>query len=303
MKCEKHPERDAVGYCAGCTTFGCDLCLDLATDERWYCHECMEKEGKVKAEIEEQEVEEELQEGPKAPPADKRAIQKLVAHYADGRIIKGVAYKLEAEFPGFYLIPRGAKEEEQELYIKFAELKAVFLVRDFDGGPAAREVEREFIPEGHEIEVYFKDGETLKGYALGEYSPESKRFHVIPRDRTSNNISVLVERSAVEKVEVGEVFKAKEYRELSDTPVKKLIFCHYWDNLGKVTTFQEIASAIERTEHIVKRDIEVFFRNGLMERTGETPEQKIVFLKPPDEVSRKLLSQRVEDVKKYLPRR
>ncbi len=302
MKCEKHRDREAIGYCSACAGFGCDLCLVLATDEKWYCQDCLEKLGKARAQVEDQEMEPEATDGEKVPPGEKIAIQKMVVHYMDGRIVKGVAYKLEEKLPGFYLVPRGAKTEE-EIFIRFDELKAVFLVRDFDGTPTVKPAEKEFIPEGHEITVYFKDGEILEGYALGEYSPANKRFHVIPRDPVSNNISVLVERANAAKIELGKVFKIKEIIGLFETPVKRLLLCYYWDNLGKITTVAEIAAAIERTEAIVKRDMEVFFRERLMRKIGEPPNQKVMFVRPPDEEASKLLGERVEEMRKSLPRK
>ena len=82
------------------------------------------------------------------------------------------------------------------------DLKAIFMVLDFDGHPPYKErkkyVEGEK-PSGQKVEVTFIDGEVLVGSTLG-YDLKRQGFFISPADPKSNNIRVYVVSTFVEKV-------------------------------------------------------------------------------------------------------
>ncbi len=115
-------------------------------------------------------------------------MNKVVARFVDGRIIKGMTADFSPAKDRFHVIvtanPGGA--EPVEIYTR--ELKALFFVKDFEGDP--QHVERnEFDPArppaGRPIKVVFQDGEVLVGTTTG-YQPSRPGFFLIPADETSN---------------------------------------------------------------------------------------------------------------------
>ena len=293
--CESHPDREAVGYCCKCGRFLCNVCVVTARDPFLYCEECYGRHvGPVP--IPEVSPVRELQQP--APPSkvreDLRSLRttayRVEVHYQDGHVEEGTTYAIRPDDRGFFMVPFPPDVEAAQRFVKFEEMKAAFLLKNPDE-QARGTTEREFIPEGHEITVYFRDGDMLDGFALGEYSPDRERFHVIPRDeRKVIYVSVLVERSAVDRVQVGRVFRAKELRQLVTGPVRKLLLCCYIDNMGAVADVEAIAEAIGRTARIVDRELGVFIQEGLMQEVEGPPQRKVKFLPPPDEETSKFIA-------------
>ena len=85
--------------------------------------------------------------------------------------------------------------------IDVEKLKALFLVKDFDGN---KHYDEEYADEvsgaGRKIRVTFSDGEKITGYTLG-YSPDRQGFYITPADVNSNNVRIFVVKSASEKIE------------------------------------------------------------------------------------------------------
>lgn len=136
--------------------------------------------------------------------------QRLVVRYLDGRTLYGVSFALNPRESSFHLdtVDAEGRTTGEVVQVRFGDLKAVFLVKSFDGNfdksqrfPYVGEIGREMVVE-------FKDGEAIRGHTLRHYDPDDMRFHLIPRDQNTNNISVLVERSAL----VG-VYSPEEYKE------------------------------------------------------------------------------------------
>ncbi len=217
-----------------------------------------------------------------------RRRHKLVIHYADGHVIKGNTYKLDSKARGFYLIPVDPLPGEPEVYIHFSDLKSVFYVKDFEGGQKEPEVLEEYVPEGHEITVEFADGETIQGFAF-DYEEDNPRFIVGIPDAKDNNYAVLVERANAKKIILGRVFRVKKLRHLIDTPVKMRLLKYYWNNMGAVITVKELAEKIERTEKIVRRDIQALIDERLMEWVGKPGGEKVRFLPMPDEETKEFI--------------
>jgi hypothetical protein len=126
---------------------------------------------------------------------------KVVAHYLDGRVIKGVSLDVDAERPTCHV--RTADKGPAE--VKLADLKALFFVKDLAGDPAHHEGTA--VDPGDvrtrgacRIAVEFGDGERLVGLTV-RYPPVRSFFFVLPADPQSNNIRILVNRAAVKKME------------------------------------------------------------------------------------------------------
>lgn len=115
-------------------------------------------------------------------------MNKVVARFADGRMLKGTTADFLPAKDRFHLseaeAPPGAKPTE----VLVRELKALFFVREFKGD--AEHVEKnEFDPAhppaGRRIKVAFQDGEILIGTTQG-YQPGRPGFFVVPADAASN---------------------------------------------------------------------------------------------------------------------
>jgi len=128
--------------------------------------------------------------------------RKVVVRYADGRIVKGSTLDFFPNKPSFHLFPVGTAPPGKAIEVAIHELKAVFFVRDFAGRPEYQE-RKQFgekeRPPGRKVEVTFKDGETLVGYTVG-YDPQRPGFVLFPADPQSNNLSVFVVFTSVQKV-------------------------------------------------------------------------------------------------------
>jgi tetratricopeptide (TPR) repeat protein len=98
----------------------------------------------------------------------------------------------------------------ETVQVNFAELKAVFNVKSFDGKHNKSERFRQWQAEGEELVVQFKDGEVIRGASLHRYSATAPRFYFVPKDTKGNNISILVEATAVERVYTPEEYEAAQ---------------------------------------------------------------------------------------------
>ena len=122
---------------------------------------------------------------------------QVVAHFADGRILKGWAVDFFPNRPSFHL-ERETSGEALEMQV--GELKGVFFVKTFEGNAQAtyrNDVERAGM--GKKIQVDFADTETLIGYTSG-YSPTRAGFFVFPADPEDNNDKVYVVTAATSAV-------------------------------------------------------------------------------------------------------
>jgi hypothetical protein len=115
-------------------------------------------------------------------------VNKVVVHFADGRIVKGTTADFVPAKDVFHVSVLGAPRRDEPIEIVTEELKALFFVKDFKGDP--RHVERnEFDsshpPVGLRLQVVFKDGEVLVGTTTG-YQPNRPGFFFQPADAESN---------------------------------------------------------------------------------------------------------------------
>lgn len=197
MHCPNHHHNEATGYCSICGTFGCDECMT-------------EHEGQLLCPRHYRPIAKKLEEERKHERQRKKhARQRLVVRYKDGHMEYGVALALNPRERGFHLerVDERGIATSETVQVRFSELKALFYVKSFDGKFDRSQRFREWTPEGSELVVRFKDAEVIRGYSLRSYDPADEHFYLIPKDEKSNNISVLVEASAVERVCTPEEFE------------------------------------------------------------------------------------------------
>jgi hypothetical protein len=122
---------------------------------------------------------------------------KVVARFKDGTILKGKTNDFFPNKTSFHIETLNGETET----IDVEQLKALFLVKDFEGN---KEYSEEFNDEvsgaGRKIKVTFSDGEIITGYTLG-YSPNRQGFFMTPADLKSNNVRIFVVKSASQKIE------------------------------------------------------------------------------------------------------
>lgn len=129
---------------------------------------------------------------------------RVVAHFTDGKVVKGTTDDFLPSRPTFHLHPVGSNAVQE---VQSRLLKAVFFVKDFAGNPARNEA-RGFgtspteTNQGKKIAVRFKDAEVLCGYTLA-FTPERTGFFMLPADSGSNNIRIFVLKHATQEIAVG----------------------------------------------------------------------------------------------------
>jgi len=125
----------------------------------------------------------------------------VVVAYRDGRRLKGSTFDFLPTRDKFHL----ESVDKEVRLIDFAELKAVFFVRDLEGDPA-RAKRNEFAEgarlPGRKVNVYFQDGELVAGTTQG-YDPRRPGFFLLPADAESNNQRVFVVAAAVKEITWG----------------------------------------------------------------------------------------------------
>jgi hypothetical protein len=130
-------------------------------------------------------------------------MNKVVARFADGRIVKGETSDFSPAKEIFHVIgttASGAKPTE----IRTDELKALFFVKDFAGDP--QHAERNQFDDsravaGRRLRVTFKDGEVLVG-ATSVYQPGRPGFFMVPADPGSNIERCYIVTTATRQVEL-----------------------------------------------------------------------------------------------------
>jgi hypothetical protein len=131
-------------------------------------------------------------------------LNRVVAHYVDGRLAKGTTQDFFPNRARFHVQPT---DGSAAIEIRCKDLKALFFVRELGGNPTRRDL-RGFLAspgvtaQGKKIAVRFRDGELLCGYSL-TYMPDREGFFVFPSDNGSNNLRIYVVVAATVEVKAG----------------------------------------------------------------------------------------------------
>ena len=126
---------------------------------------------------------------------------KVVLRHRNGKLAKGFTQDFFPNKDRFHLIPAD-KSSAPAIEVSMKDLKAIFMVRDFNGNPQYKERKKYLEgekPSGQKMEVTFTDGEVMVGSTLG-YDTKRSGFFLFPADPGSNNIRVFAVSSAVAKV-------------------------------------------------------------------------------------------------------
>lgn len=211
MRCPNHLLREAVGYCKLCGQFGCADCLHFHEGE-YYCNRDFKP------------IQDQLDRAKKNVASRHRAErQRLIVHTKKGELAFGFCLALNPEHESFKLelvTPEGTPVGQSQAFF-FKDLKAVFYVKSYDGEYDRTRVWNEQAPDGAGIVLEFLDGEIMKGHTYQAYHNEAPRFHFIPEDSEGNNISVLVERSALRAT-----YTPEEYHDLKKRELKEYVKAH-----------------------------------------------------------------------------
>jgi hypothetical protein len=129
-------------------------------------------------------------------------VNRIVARFADGRMIKGSTSDFVATKDAFHVVASDAPPGSKPLLVQIKDLKAVFFVKDFAGRPQ-HQARQEFDPArpvaGRKIKVTFKDGEVLIGTTQG-YQPSRPGFFITPADQDSNTERCFVVAASAQEI-------------------------------------------------------------------------------------------------------
>ena len=125
--------------------------------------------------------------------------EKVVAHYQDGRTLRGTTQDFRPESESFHLLP--SEGGGIPTTVRLTDLKALFYVKDY--GYLRRQVERSrrfgSSAPGQKTIVEFKDGERLWGFTE-EYAPGGHGFFFTPADPQENNVRIFVINTSVKQI-------------------------------------------------------------------------------------------------------
>lgn len=127
-------------------------------------------------------------------------MNNIVAHFLDGRLVKGMTLDFEPGRPACHVKTR----ESGMVEIRLADLKALFFVKSLEGFADAKRTQTISPTDprhrgSHAIEIEFTDGERLAGLT-NQFPPIRPFYFVLPADPADNNIRILVNKGAVKNV-------------------------------------------------------------------------------------------------------
>jgi tetratricopeptide (TPR) repeat protein len=201
--CLYHPFQRAVGYCHVCGMFGCKNCLT-------------EHEGAMYCSTHYRPIADKLAHDKHMEKArHRRHRQRLVARLKNGETLRGYSFHMDTSAPSFYLdlADENGTLMDNKVEVLFEDLKALFYVKSFDGHFDRKRNYLDQEPAGSDVVVCFKDGEVMRGKTLHPHGSSDANFYLVPNDSESNEITVLVIRSAVTGVYTPEAYTARQHEE------------------------------------------------------------------------------------------
>jgi len=130
-------------------------------------------------------------------------VNKVVARFVDGRLLKGSTSDFGAAKSSFHVaLAEKSPQSSKPLLVQLKDLKALFFVKDLVGQPQYQP-RQEFDPGkpvlGRKMRVTFNDGEILVGTTQG-YQESRPGFFLIPADKDSNIERCFVVSAAVREI-------------------------------------------------------------------------------------------------------
>lgn len=203
MRCLHHPLNKVIGYCHVCGTFGCAQCLT-------------EHEGNLYCKKDYKPIADELAHKAKLEKSlARKDRQRLVVRLKDGETVRGSCYSLNPAVESMHLdlVDDLGQPVDETRQIDFADCKAVFFVKSYDGKFDSSHHYHDLHEAGAPIVVEFADGEILFGNVTATYNPREARFYVLPEVKDTNNLLVLVERSAAKALYTPQQYKERKQQE------------------------------------------------------------------------------------------
>jgi hypothetical protein len=127
-------------------------------------------------------------------------MNKVVARFIDGRMVKGMTSDFVPGKDRFHVMP--GEPGSRPVPIETKELKALFFVKDLAGNPKhveRKEFETGKAIAGKRIRVVFTDGEVMIGSTNG-YQGGRPGFFFVPADSSSNILRCYVVVAATAEV-------------------------------------------------------------------------------------------------------
>jgi len=253
--------------------------MKIASDGNRYCTKCLNAKGLIAQSV---------HDGPRSM-SDVKIHLKLVAVFKSGRIIKGTAYKLDLAGETFHMLRIGGHHHGRRQQIRFSDLKAICHVKSFDGPlrvPSGPPSSRQTFTSGKRVTVHFVDGEFVEGFVHSRYRPDSPRFNLIPANTDGNVISMIVERDAVDRVEMGGSMKKLYHQELSDTPLRKKLLKQYWTNPSARVLMRHLVGMLDTTPDLLTEALRPYIQMKLAQIGNHGPDTFVAFRPPEDRALR-----------------
>jgi hypothetical protein len=124
----------------------------------------------------------------------------IVAHFIDGTVQKGMSLDVDPKRPECHL----KLSNGNMLEVSLATVKALFFVKTATGRPAYNDIKEKVAGDSRlvgakRVRVVFADKEEVVGL-MNRFPPITPFFFMLPIDPLSNNIRILVNRTAVVKM-------------------------------------------------------------------------------------------------------
>ncbi len=129
-------------------------------------------------------------------------MNKIVAHYQDGHLLKGFTTDFLPAKDHFHVVAEDQAAGAKPVDVRVADLKALFFVKTFEGNAQHKDSNDATAGKagaGRAIRVVFKDGEVIVGTTQG-YDKSRPGFFVVPVDPDSNNDRCFVVAAATQEV-------------------------------------------------------------------------------------------------------
>lgn len=201
--------KKVAGYCHVCGSLEDEQHL-TQHDGKAYCSRCYRP---IAAQLQEEERRTEIRK--------RHGRHHLVVEFLDGRTEQGRSLAFNVKEPTFRLDCEddAGAATGRTVAVDFDAVKCVRNVKSYSGHSSTEDAGQAVTPGGIHVVVEFSDGEILEGSTTTHVDARTSRFHVVPRDPNSNDISVLVSVGAIVGVYSPEEFRAKQTTTEAEAPV------------------------------------------------------------------------------------